>query len=204
MTCATNQNSLARSVPHAVVLALCILGFGFLLVPSLGSQSPGSCGLTSPAFCDTFDEGPAGNRGRGGDLDPTRWSAARLAPSDLSGLGPVANPARSGPIPPCKASFNVATVYPDNDTLICDPSGSRSAQLMTAAIMQNYGNNSYLIRQPFDFANRTGKIVFDVDAVSVNGLASGTSSSTSPRTQRRHRRSRNISTGRQARFPEAV
>jgi hypothetical protein len=43
---------------------------------------------------------------------------------------------------------------------------------MTAAIAQNYGNNSYMILQPFDFANRTGKIVFDVDAVSVSGLAS--------------------------------
>ena len=36
---------------------------------------------------------------------------------------------------------------------------------MTAVSMQNYGVNSYMIRQPFDFAGRTGKIVFDVDAV---------------------------------------
>ena len=36
---------------------------------------------------------------------------------------------------------------------------------MTAVSMQNYGVNSYIIRQPFDFAGRTGKIVFDVDAV---------------------------------------
>ena len=36
---------------------------------------------------------------------------------------------------------------------------------MTAVAMQNYGVNSYMIRQPFDFAGRTGKIVFDVDAV---------------------------------------
>ena len=42
---------------------------------------------------------------------------------------------------------------------------------MTAIAIQNYGNNSYMIRQPFDFANRTGKIVFDVDAVSLAALA---------------------------------
>jgi hypothetical protein len=36
---------------------------------------------------------------------------------------------------------------------------------MTAVSMQNYGVNSYMVRQPFDFAGRTGKIVFDVDAV---------------------------------------
>jgi len=41
---------------------------------------------------------------------------------------------------------------------------------MTAVAIQNYGNNSYMIRQPFDFANRTGRIVFDVDAVSLSSL----------------------------------
>ena len=41
---------------------------------------------------------------------------------------------------------------------------------MTAVSMQNYGVNSYMIRQPFDFAGRTGKIAFDVDAVDQGGL----------------------------------
>ena len=53
-----------------------------------------------------------------------------------------------------------------NDTLICDPSGTKSQQLVTAVSIQNYGVNSYTPRQPFDFAGRTGKIDFDVDAVS--------------------------------------
>jgi hypothetical protein len=57
-------------------------------------------------------------------------------------------------------------VYPPDDTLICDPSGTQSQQLMTAVSIQYYGVNSYTPRQPFDFAGRTGKIVFDVDAVS--------------------------------------
>jgi hypothetical protein len=83
----------------------------------------------------------------------------------------VANPAPPAPIPACKASFGATSVYPPNDTLICDSTSTRSAQLMTAVGMQNYGMNAYLIRQPFDFADRVGKIVFDVDAVSVSGLA---------------------------------
>jgi hypothetical protein len=37
---------------------------------------------------------------------------------------------------------------------------------MTAVAIQNYGVNSYMPRQPFDFAGRTGEIIFDVDAVS--------------------------------------
>jgi hypothetical protein len=38
-----------------------------------------------------------------------------------------------------------------------------SRRLMTAVSIQNYGVNSYMPRQPFDFAGRTGKIDFDVD-----------------------------------------
>jgi hypothetical protein len=148
-----------------------MLGAGALLRPTPGGAASGPCGLTNAAFCETFDEGPAAIRGRGGDLDPARWSAARLAPSDLSGFGPVANPVAAAPIPPCKASFSATSVYPPDDTLICDPAPPRSAQLMTAIAIQNYGNNSYMIRQPFDFANRTGRIAFDVDAFSPAALA---------------------------------
>jgi hypothetical protein len=36
-----------------------------------------------------------------------------------------------------------------------------------AVAAQNYGQNSYRIRQPFDFAGRTGKIVFDAEAYMV-------------------------------------
>jgi hypothetical protein len=134
-----------------------------------GTAAPAACGLSNPAFCDTFDQGPAAVRGRAGDLDPFKWGVGRLAPSDF--FGPVVNPVTAAPVPPCRASFPQASVYPNDDTLICDPSATRSAQLMTAVAIHNYGNNSYLIRQPFDFANRVGKIVFDVDAVSASNLA---------------------------------
>jgi hypothetical protein len=161
----------AMRVPAFIALVVYLDGSGALLWPARARAASASCGLANAAFCDTFDEGPAAARGRGGDLDPAKWSAARLAPSDLSGFGPVANPVIAAPIPPCKASFSATSVYPPDDTLICDPGGARSAQLMTAIAIQNYGNNSYMIRQPFDFANRTGRIVFDVDAVSLASLA---------------------------------
>jgi hypothetical protein len=161
---------LTRPVRRAVALGL-VLGSGAFLRLASGTAAVAPCGLTGAAFCDTFDEGPAAIRGRGGDLNPARWSAARLAPSDFSGFGPVANPVIAAPVPPCKASFPATSVYPPDDTLICDPGASLSPQLMTAVAIQNYGNNSYMIRQPFDFANRTGRIVFDVDAVSLGSLA---------------------------------
>ncbi len=134
------------------------------VVPAVPNPSLALCNLTSPAFCDTFDEGPTSAPGREGDLDSTKWSVAHLAPSDISGdAGAVANPVGTAPIPACKASFTSTSVYPPYDTLICDPSGTRGSQLLTAVAIQNYGVNSYMIRQPFDFSGRTGKIDFDVD-----------------------------------------
>lgn len=133
-------------------------------LPAVPAPSLARCNLTSPAFCDTFDEGPTSAPGREGDLDSTRWSVAHLAPQDISGDGGgVSNPVQTAPIPACRAAFTSTSVYPPNDTLICDPSGTRGSQLLTAVAIQNYGVNSYMIRQPFDFSARTGKIDFDVD-----------------------------------------
>jgi hypothetical protein len=151
--------------PIALVFAMVIAGAVAMSRVSV-SGAPG-CDVASPAFCDTFDQ-PSAIRGRGGDLNPSRWSTARIAPSDMSGM--VADPVRAAPIPACKASFSQTSVFPPDDTLICDPSGNRSAQLMTAVAIQNYGQNAYMIRQPFDFAGRTGKMVFDVDAASASVL----------------------------------
>jgi hypothetical protein len=148
----------------AVLTAVCTIS-----VANLRGQGGLPCGLANAAFCDTFEQGPAAVRRRGGDLDPAAWSAARLAPQDFSGGGPVANPVASGPMPTCRAGIP-SMVYPPNDTLICEATATRSRQLMTAVNVQNYGINAYMIKRPFDFAGRVGKIVFDVDAVSVDWL----------------------------------
>src|SRR6266545_2738433 len=80
-----------------------------------------NCNLASAAFCDTFNA-PSGIRGRGGDLDPAQWATSRLSGEILSsGQGP-ANPVRTAPIPQCRAGVG-SSVFPPNDTLICDASG---------------------------------------------------------------------------------
>jgi len=73
-------------------------------------------------------------------------------------------------IPTCRAGVPTE-VFPDGDTVICDPNASiGSNHLLVAVGAQNYGQNSYRIRQPFDFAGRTGKISLDSEAFIVSGL----------------------------------
>jgi hypothetical protein len=142
-----------------------------IFLPARFTTSPATfvtsenCNLSAPAFCDTFNQGPSAIRGRGGDLDPSKWATARLSGEIGSSGAGTANPVPVAPIPQCRAGITQTSAFPPNDTLICDPNGTQSSQLMTAVSIQNYGVNSYMARQPFDFAGRTGKIDFDVDAV---------------------------------------
>ena len=101
--------------------------------------------------------------GRAGELDSAFWGAGRskgqLSTTRAMGIGMAV-------IPECRPGVSTH-VWPDGDTLICDPTADvASHHLLVAAAAQNYGQNGYRIRQPFDFAGRTGKIVFDA---TVNG-----------------------------------
>lgn len=127
------------------------------------------CGLgDNAAFCDSFDA-PSSTKGRAGELDPLKWSAARQQPQAPTG-GNIAIGITAATLPACRADLP-AKVFPDQDTVICDPNGSiRSNHLLMAVAAQNYGQNTYRIRQPFDFAGRTGKIVFDAEARTVQLL----------------------------------
>jgi hypothetical protein len=126
------------------------------------------CGLPAAAFCETFDA-PSSHQGRAGELDSRRWSAGRLAPQLPTGNG-VAIGIGPGTLPACRAGLPT-TVLPDQDTLICDPSSDiQSEHLLVVAAAQNYGQNSYRIRQPFDFAGRTGTIVFDAEGFIQSAL----------------------------------
>src|SRR6185503_7802957 len=100
-------------------------------------------------------------RGRGGDLNPALWHAAHLAPGNYT---EPTNRIRQSTIPTCRAGIT-SPVYPPDDALICDGTSSNPGTLLTSANIQYYGSTDYMIRQPFDFAGRTGKIAFDVDAV---------------------------------------
>jgi len=127
------------------------------------------CGLgDAAAFCDSFDAASA-NHGRAGELDALKWSGARQQPQAPTG-GNVAIGITAATIPSCRAGLP-SKAFPDQDTLVCDPTTAiRSSHLLTAVAAQNYGQNSYRIRQPFDFAGRTGKIVFDAEAYTVQLL----------------------------------
>ena len=130
---------------------------------------PPGCGFDHAAFCDPFDA-PAGAMTRAGELDPKKWSAARMcniggASSDGEAVG-----IGLASVPSCRSGLP-GQVPPSGDTLICDPNATiKSNHLLTLVAAQNYGQNSYRIRQPFDFADRTGTIVFDADAVATGLL----------------------------------
>jgi hypothetical protein len=130
------------------------------------SSAPGpGCGLEATAFCDTFDA-PSTTRGRAGELDPQKWSGSRLV-VQLPTTGGNPFPIMPAAIDNCRSGL-LLTAFPDNDTLICDPSATvASPHLLVAVAAQNYGENSYRIRQPFDFAGRTGTIVFDAEAFNL-------------------------------------
>jgi hypothetical protein len=142
-------------------------------VPILGG--PG-CGFAAAAFCDTFDA-PSSFKGRAGELDARWWSGSRLAPQGPTapgqafGIGPATlMPTRTTDggtqqLPPCRPGLP-EQVSPDGDTLVCDANADiASPHLLVAVAAQNYGENSYRIRQPFDFAGRTGKVAFDAEAL---------------------------------------
>lgn len=119
-------------------------------------------------FSDSFNQ-VASPRGRGGDLDSRVWSTGRLAPHDT--VQP-SNPnwIRAATIPSgIQTGFGSTSVYPPNDMLVSN-TGTHNGQLMTCATIQNYGNASFMIRQPFDFTGRTGTIVVYVDAKSPSSI----------------------------------
>ncbi len=127
---------------------------------------PPGCGLDSAAFCDTFDA-PAGATTRGGELDPQKWSAARMC-----NIGGPTNDDEAvaiglATIGSCRSGLP-DRVAVDQDTLVCDGNDQiQSNHLLVATAAQNYGQNSYRARQPFDFAGRTGTIVFDAEGYNI-------------------------------------
>lgn len=130
------------------------------------------CGLQSAAFCETFDA-PHNGGTQTGDLDPTLWGVSRAADYNPSGVlngwvtahnacagggvadnaaptndGSDANSSPSGPATPAPSDVRVCNgqmVESIND-------GGSVANLDTYP------------KQPFNFAGRTGKVVFDVSA----------------------------------------
>lgn len=131
-------------------------------------MGPTECGIDNSAFCEQFNA-PSKTKGRAGELDPELWSGSRLMPT-IPTAGDDVFPIGKGTVPACRDGLP-ASVFPDEDTLICPPNDKlKSSHLLMVAAAQNYGQNSYRIRRPFDFAGRTGKIVFDAEAFMEGSL----------------------------------
>src|SRR5579871_3319221 len=129
-----------------------------LLAASLVGSAPSAhadeaCGLTDPAFCDTFDT-PQNGGTRSGDLNSVVWGVSRtsgnvdMGQNSLNGWFPTTLQACDG---------DRANVMSPNDVIICN------GQLREA---MNDGHTVATLamypKQPFDFAGRTGKVTFDV------------------------------------------
>jgi hypothetical protein len=124
----------------------------------------GACRLSGAAFCEDFEGARNTVGNRNGDLSTARFSGARWNPST-----PDPQWVERAQIPACRGTSS--TPFPPGDALICNPVpgvGTRHALIATA--IQNYGDHSYRIAQPFDVANRTGTISFDVDLTVDDGL----------------------------------
>jgi hypothetical protein len=131
-----------------------------------GTIVPDQCQLPQLAFCDTFQTINAG--GRAGDLDESKWSAARTSQSNNPHQGQLDN------YKPFEPEFcmdhNGPLRIADQDSFICGEQFGESNHWMEGMNdAGDYANNSFRILQPFDFANRTGNVVWDVDAKTLGG-----------------------------------
>jgi hypothetical protein len=119
---------------------------------------PPGCGLPSAAFCDPFDTPSPG--GNAGDLNDAWWSAARIATGNSQGQG-MFNIWPSTTATACGTT--VTGIVPPGDMFFC-AGGATPSMHFNDSYNDDGGFtiHSYRIRQPFDFANRTGIIAFDV------------------------------------------
>jgi hypothetical protein len=118
------------------------------------AQSTPGCQLDQVAFCDTFDApSPNGAGTRSGDLDGVVWGVSRATSDDNPSQGVLYNWNASH----LKGCGPAQQVVPPRDVQICNGQLFESVDDEGAvAVLAMYP------RQPFDFADRTGRVVFDV------------------------------------------
>ena len=129
-----------------------VLVFLLLSASTASGASGGTCGLASPAFCETFTA-PVGGAERTGDLDATIWGASRVTQNDNISQGDEQAWA--------DATLNLCgtstAVHAGTDIRICN-----------GTLVEAMNDNGYTAamamypRQPFDFAGRTGTVNVDV------------------------------------------
>jgi len=136
---------------------------------------PGSCGLDKPAFCEDFEKKAPG--GRGGDLDENVWAFARWGHETRQHFVRIPAKTESDKLfPPFYCGKPLGSIGFGSDVSICDGTGVdalTSSQLNEVYDDQgDFAFNSMMVRQLFDFTDRTGTVMFDVDA-KVNPLNLG-------------------------------
>ena len=131
-----------------------------------GMGMPDQCQLPQIAFCDTFQTINPG--GRAGDLDETKWSAARTTQANNPHQGVLNN---YKPFTPefCM-NHNAPPRVADQDSFICGQQFGESNHWMEGMNdAGDYIDNAFRVLQPFDFANRTGHVEWQVDAKTLGG-----------------------------------
>jgi hypothetical protein len=149
-----------RATVVSATVALSLLALGAIVFTLMrpktevaGVQVAGSCGLAQVAFCDTFDN-PAPNGNRSGQLDGNVWGVSRLIGSENLGQGQW-NAAAPTQLVGCAGT---TTVQPGTgDVIVCGGQLREAVNDQTAVTAL-----AMYAKQPFDFANRTGSINFDV------------------------------------------
>lgn len=148
-----------KLVPVAVpiVAIALILGGGTLQWSDLTQQpadAASPCSLAQVAFCDTFDApSPNGAGTRSGDLDGVVWGVSRATSDDNASQ----HRDYTWQASQLNACGNNVTVAPPRDVQICNGQVVESVSDAGAVtVLAMYP------RQPFDFAGRTGTVVFDV------------------------------------------
>lgn len=135
--------------------------------PPTATSPRGPCNIDHPAFCEDFETPHPG--GRGGDLDEAVWAFSRWGHETRQHF--VRVPAGTETNRTITSTFcgkPFSGVLLDQDVVSCDGigvDGQRSRQLNEVYDDQgDFAFNDMRVRQPFDFAGRTGTVTFDVDA----------------------------------------
>jgi hypothetical protein len=116
-----------------------------------------SCKLDHAAFCDPFTTASPG--GRAGDLDDAKWSFARVGFACSEDSNNVVVPT---PINLCGVWQTVQPGGPESKFCTTDKTDHRWVEAFDDN--HSFSYNAPRIRQPFDFADRTGIIQWEADA----------------------------------------
>ena len=110
------------------------------------------CGIANPAFCETFSS-PDGDGNRSGDLNGTLWGVSRQLGAVNFGQGQYYDVM---PTTMQRCGTDVI-VQPPHDVAICNGQAVES-------VSDQHGVTSLAMypKQPFDIADRTGTVTFDV------------------------------------------